>query len=227
MWSHLPEIARALPLTVCVTVAAALLAAGIALTAGALRLSPVLPLRLLSGAYIEFFRGTSLLVQIFWFFFVLPLFGLPLSPLQAGVAALALNLGAYGAEVVRGSLLAVPRSQVEAGIALNLTAWQRFRVILVPQALPLMLPQAGNLTISLLKATSLLSLVTISEITARAQAIRERTGDEQGVYLALLLCYFTLSLGIAAVVRGAERLATRHLSRTVRPAAGMPGENGL
>ena len=74
-------------------------------------------MRALATAYIEFFRGTSIFVQLFWAYFVLPLLGFPLSPLQAGVLALGLNVGAYGAEVVRGAILSMPREQYEACIA--------------------------------------------------------------------------------------------------------------
>ncbi len=207
------ELLPAVPITLWVTGASAVLATVLALGAGALRLSSSRAVRALSGAYVEVFRGTSALVQVFWFFFVLPLFGLSLTPDQAGIAALSLNIGAYGAEVVRGSILAVPRIQWEAAVALNMTAWQRLRRVVVPQALPLMIPQAGNLAVSLLKATSLLSLVTISELTSRAQAIRERTGNEAAVYGALLLMYFILSLGIGGVASGLERRASRHLPK--------------
>lgn len=222
VWQSMVELLPAVPITLWVTGVSAVLATLLALGAGALRLSPNRAVRALSGSYIEVFRGTSALVQIFWFFFVLPLFGLSLTPNQAGVAALSLNIGAYGAEVVRGSILAVPRIQWEGAIALNMTAWQRLRRVVIPQALPLMIPQAGNLAVALLKATSLLSLVTIVEMTSRAQAIRERTGDEAAVYGALLILYFILSLGVGGVASAFERRATRHLPhlrRERKPAA--------
>jgi len=223
-WASLVELLPAVPVTLRVTGVSAALATLLALGAGALRLSTHRGLRVLSGAYVEVFRGTSALVQIFWFFFVLPLFGLSLTPHQAGIAALSLNIGAYGAEVVRGSILAVPAIQVEAAIALNMTARQRLRRVVIPQALPLMIPQAGNLAVSLLKATSLLSLVTIVEMTSRAQAIRERTGDEAPVYGALLVVYFILSLVIGGVASGLERRASRHLPDLRRERKPVPME---
>ena len=109
--------------------------------------------------------------------------------------------------------MAVPRGQIEAGIALNLTAWQRYRLIVLPQAIPLMLPQAGNLLQSMIKATSLLSLVTIQELTSRAQAIRERTGDETGVYLALLGLYFVPTASVAVGMWLLERWRARRGGR--------------
>src|SRR5262245_41827711 len=91
----------------------------VAFPVGLARLSTVGPVRWLAGAYVEVFRGTSVLVQMFWFFFALPAFGVRLTPVAAGVLALGLNVGAYGAEIVRGAVKAVPRGQLEAATALN------------------------------------------------------------------------------------------------------------
>ena len=121
------------------------------------------------------FRGTSALVQLFWFYFVLPLFGVQLPAMLVGIVVLALNAGAYGAEVVRGAIRAVPPGQREAGVALNLTRGQIMRRIVVPQAIPAMLPPAGNLLIELLKNTALVSLITITDLTFRGQLLRSET----------------------------------------------------
>lgn len=209
------RLAPAIPLTVGVAVASGVLGAVVAIVAGAARLSPLRPVRLVAGLYVEVFRGTSAVVQVFWFYFVLPLLGVPLSGVQAGILALALNGGAYGAEVVRGSILAVPRGQVEAAIALNYPPAHRLLRIVLPQAWPLALPQAGNLAVSLLKATSLLSLVGTAEATSRAQTLRDG-GEEGVVYLALLLLYLSLSTVAGAVVWLLERRAGRHLTRPPR-----------
>jgi polar amino acid transport system permease protein len=103
-----PILLRGLDVTVRLTLTSAALAFVIAVVAGLGRLSPFAPIRFLAGAYVEVFRGTSVLVQMFWFFFALPLFGITLTPFVAGVAALALNIGAYGAEIVRGAIRSVP-----------------------------------------------------------------------------------------------------------------------
>ena len=109
--------------TVRLTVMGAAVALVFAFLAGLGRLSHHAAVRWLATAYIEFFRGTSIFVQLFWIYFVLPLTGVTLTPMQAGVRALGLNVGAYGAEVVRGAILSVPRDQYEATTALNLTRW--------------------------------------------------------------------------------------------------------
>ncbi len=98
------------------------------------------PLRWLAVAYIEVFRGTSALVQLFWLFFVLPHFGITLAPLNVAILTLGLNVGAYGAEVVRGAVSAVPRGQWEATVALNLTRMQALRRVVLPQAVVSMIP---------------------------------------------------------------------------------------
>lgn len=193
------------------TVMGAALASVFAFLAGLGRLSRHAWVRWLATVYIEFFRGTSIFVQLFWIYFVLPLTGIELTPLQAGVMALGLNVGAYGAEVVRGAILAVPKDQYEATTALNLTRRQRMRHVILPQALPLMLPTFGNNTIELLKATSVVSLISLSDMTFQAQVVRSQTGSTLIPFVAILLIYFALSLCIAGGVRWVERRVTRGL----------------
>src|SRR5262249_49072713 len=146
-----------------------------AFVAGLGRLSRFVAVRSLATAYIEFFRGTSVFVQLFWAYFVLPMAGLTLTPLQAGILALGLNVGAYGAEVVRGAVVAIGQEQKNACIALNLTRYQRMRHVILPQALPLMLPTFGNNAIELLKGTAVVSLISLGDMTFQAQVVRSQT----------------------------------------------------
>ncbi len=197
--------------TVRLTVMGAAVALVFAFLAGLGRLSHHAAVRWLATAYIEFFRGTSIFVQLFWIYFVLPLTGVTLTPMQAGVMALGLNVGAYGAEVVRGAILSVPRDQYEATTALNLTRWQRMRHVILPQALPLMLPTFGNNAIELLKATSVVSLISLSDMTFQAQVVRSQTGNTLIPFVTVLVIYFALSMTIAAAVGALERRVTRGL----------------
>ncbi len=197
--------------TVRLTVMGCALALVVAFIAGLGRIAPWAPVRWLATAYIEFFRGTSIFVQLFWIYFVLPLTGVALTPMQAGVLALGLNVGAYGAEVVRGAILAVPRDQYEATVALNLTGWQRLRHVILPQALPLMLPTFGNNAIELLKATAVVSLISLSDMTFQAQIVRSQTGNTILPFVTILVIYFALSLLIAAIMGRIERRVTRGL----------------
>ncbi len=198
-------------ITLEATVLSALVALAVSLVAGLARLSPWRWLRGLTMVYVEIFRGTSALVQLFYFFFVLPVVGIRLSPMAAGVLALGLNFGAYGSEVVRAAILNVPRGQREAAVALNMTPIQTLRRIILPQAFVAMLPPFGNLLIDLLKATSLLSLITIADLTFAGRKLVQSQGHITEVYTLLLLFYFIIALAVGRIMRLAERRATRGL----------------
>jgi len=130
--------------TIVLTILSALLAMAIALAAGLMRMSRNFFVRAGATVYIEIFRGTSLLVQLYWIFFVLPLFGITLEKFTAGFVAVGMNLGAYGAELVRGAILSVPKGQWEAAQAINMTPTKRMLRIILPQALLIMLPSCAR-----------------------------------------------------------------------------------
>lgn len=198
-------------MTVKLTLMGSVLALAMAFIAGLGRQSRLWLFRALATIYIEFFRGTSIFVQLFWAYFVLPLFGLSLTPLQAGVLALGLNVGAYGAEVVRGAILSIGREQYEACIALNFSRWQSMRYIVLPQAFVLMLPTFGNNAIELLKASAVVSLISLPDMTFQAQVVRAQTGSTLAPFLTILVLYFVLSSIISFGIRGLERRLTRGL----------------
>jgi polar amino acid transport system permease protein len=203
----LPAILRGLGITMQLTVGGAILALLVALVAGIARSSPYAIVRFISSIYVEIFRGSSVLVQMFWIFFVLPLppFEVELTALQAGILALGLNVGAYGAEVVRGAIQAIDRGQIEASIALNMSPGLMMRRVIIPQATVRMLPPFGNLLIELLKATSLASLITLSDITFQASALRQTVGRIPEVFGTLLILYFLLAYPLTLGVRWLER----------------------
>lgn len=210
-FGYLSLILQGAVVTVKLTLMGSAFALVMAFVAGLGRLAPVAPVRWLATIYIEFFRGTSVFVQLFWVYFVLPFAGITLSPLMAGVLALGLNVGAYGAEVVRGAVLSVPKDQYEACIAVNLTRWQRMWHVILPQALPLMLPTFGNNAIELLKGTAVVSLISLSDMTFQAQVVRSQTGSTLVPFVTILVLYFLMSLVISTAVRGLERRMTRGL----------------
>jgi polar amino acid transport system permease protein len=205
---YLQVLASGVGVTVEVTVFGIALTIVASFLGGLGRLSDSSWVRFVAGAYIEVFRGTSALVQLFWIFYALPLAGIQLTPMVAGIVALGLNVGAYGAEVVRAGILAVPRGQVEAGIALNLSRLDRFRFIVLRQSLPLMIGPFTNLFISLLKGTALVSLITLADLAFRSQLLREQTGRSSLVLGLTLLIYLVLSVVITIVMRGATRLVS-------------------
>ncbi|WP_349367836.1 ectoine/hydroxyectoine ABC transporter permease subunit EhuC [Salinarimonas sp.] len=197
--------------TAQLTVMGCALALVMAFIAGLGRLSRFAWARAIATAYIEFFRGTSVFVQLFWAYFVLPLLGVELTPLQAGVLALGLNVGAYGAEVVRGAVQSIGKEQREACVALNLTRFQALRWVVLPQAVVLMLPTFGNNAIELLKATAIVSLISISDMTFQAQVMRAQTGDTLVPFGTIMILYFLFALAIAGGIRALERRLTRGL----------------
>jgi polar amino acid transport system permease protein len=203
----LPTLLRGLSTTISLTFFGALLALVVAVVTGILRSSKNPILRGISGIYVEVFRGTSILVQLFWIYYVLPLepFNISISAFQAGVLALGLNVGAYGAEVVRGAIRAIPRGQIEAAIALNMTPGLMMRRVILPQALVRIMPPFGNLLIELLKATSLVSLITLADITFQALTLRQSVGRTTEVFFLLLVIYFLIAYPLTLGVRWLER----------------------
>lgn len=209
----LPELLRGAVITLQVTAGGMVVAVVAALAAGLARLYASAPWRWLATVYVELFRGTSALVQLFWLFFVLPHFGVTLEPMAVGIAALGLNVGAYGAEVVRGAIGSVGKGQWEAATALNLTRAQALRRIILPQAFVAMIPPWGNLFIELLKATSLVSLITLSDLAFKAQQLNQNTLRTAEVFGTVLLIYLAMSVLITLGMRALEKRAARGLRR--------------
>ncbi|UVK48236.1 ectoine/hydroxyectoine ABC transporter permease subunit EhuC (plasmid) [Mesorhizobium sp. AR07] len=191
--------------TVELTFLSCLLALILAMLSGIALTADQISVRAITRIYVEIFRGTSVFVQLFAAYFVLPFVGVSLSPLQSGVLALGLNGGAYGAEVVRAALNAVGRDQREATIALNLTRWQSLWWVILPQAVVFMLPSFGNLAIELMKGTAVASLITVSELTFQAQVVRGQTGDTAMPFLLILVIYLLIASALISFVRWLER----------------------
>ena len=208
--THLPRLIEGLRVTLQLTVGGALCALVLAMLAGLGRRSRRRWCRWPASVYVETFRGTSAMVQLFWFYFALPFFGVSLPALLTGVLVLGLNSGAYGAEVVRGAVNNVPNGQWEAGRALNLSERSILFRIVLPQALPMMLPPAGNLLIELMKNTALVSLITLSELTFTAQVQRAATLDTVPLFALTLLIYFVVAQVLVAGMRRLERSLTQH-----------------
>jgi polar amino acid transport system permease protein len=202
---YIPFFLGGIPVTLEVTFLAMAVAMPTAVILALGRMSPYALLRWPAGFMIEFFRGSSALVQLFWAFYVLPLFGLTLPPFLSGVLVLGVNAGAYMSEVVRAGLEAVPKGQHDAAVALGLPARHRFFRIILPQALPLMVPPFGNELITMLKFTALVSLVTIQDLSFRASLIGDTLGDNAAVFGLAIVVYFVLALILAGLVHLLER----------------------
>jgi polar amino acid transport system permease protein len=211
-WSgYIGLILEGAVVTLELTLAGSALALVMAFIAGLGRLSRVFAVRAIATTYIEFFRGTSIFVQLFWAYFVLPFIGISLTPFQAGVLALGLNVGAYAAEVVRGAIQSIGREQYETCIALNLSRWHAMRKVILPQALLVMLPTFGNNAIELLKATAVVSLISLTDMTFQAQVVRAQTGNTLIPFATIIILYFLMAVAISQSIRTLERRMARGL----------------
>jgi polar amino acid transport system permease protein len=205
----LPALAKGAWISLVVAVQAGALGLVIAVAVGALRERANPVMRFAIGLYVEFFRGTSAFIQIYWAYFALPMLGVRLSALEAGTAVLALNIGAYGTEIVRGALAAVPKGQREACHALGLSVWITYVKVLIPQALTRAILPFGNLMVDLLKGTALLSAITVTELTFAGRQAVSSIGHPFLIFGAVLMLYLIMAAPIAWGARAFDRRARR------------------
>lgn len=205
----LPLLLDGTLITVKVALLSAIVSLLLAACAGLGSISRYAIIRGIAKTYVELFRACSLLVLLFWVYFALPFLHIELPKLMAAVLAIGLNLGAYGAEIVRSSIAAVSKGQHEAGMALNLSGNKRMVRIILPQAAARMIPPFGNLMIELLKATSLVYFITLSDLTFEAMILRNNYYIwTPYIFGLLLLIYFGLSSCISVTFRLLERKLT-------------------
>ncbi len=209
----LPPILRGAIVTVQVSVWSWLLFLLLSLVAGIGRWQANKIIRGVAAVYVEVFRGTSLLVILFWLFFVMPEFGILMSPMLAGILGIGLNFGAYGSEVVRGAISSVPGGQREASIALNIKPWQRTIRIILPQAVAIMVPGMVNLTIEMIKATALVSAITLVDITYASVQQNQLHFRTLEIFAITLLLYYCFAQFVRFSGDALEERFTRHLSK--------------
>ncbi|MBD8079019.1 ectoine/hydroxyectoine ABC transporter permease subunit EhuC [Cellulosimicrobium arenosum] len=224
---RLPRLGEGVLVTLEMTIGGAILAMVVALALGFGSRTRTLWVRGPSRVIVEFFRGTSLVVQLFWLFYVLPVFGYELQAMAVGIVALGLNYGAYGAEVVRGSVNSVPRGQWEASTALNLGQFHRIRRVILPQAWALMIPMLANLLIQLLKGSALAYYIQLHDLNFFISQLRKATSDTIFSYSVGLIVYFViaylLTLGMNALeVHFKSRLGAGPTLREVLRVAPVP-----
>ena len=170
-WQILPELARAAVITIEATLLGFALAAVLGLVFAILRMSRNPWIANPITGFIEFVRGTPVLIQIFFMFYVLPQFGITMPALLTGVLALGLHYATYCSEVYRAGLDNIPRGQWEAATALNLTPYRTFRDVIIPQAIPPVAPALGNYFIAMFKETPLLSAIAVVELMQTAKIL--------------------------------------------------------
>lgn len=208
----IPKLMEGINITVTILIASAVFAYAMAFIAGLCRLSNNFILRKFTGFYVEVFRGTSLIVQLFWLYYALPIvFKIDLgNDFWVGAIAIGLNYGAYMSEIVRSSILAVAEGQSEAATALNMSSFQRMRLVIFPQAVRMMLPEFGNYLIQMLKATSLVSLIALTDILYVGDIMRgSNPFDAPLIYFILLIFYFILALPLIWITRKLEAISKK------------------
>ncbi|GAA3746192.1 polar amino acid transport system permease protein [Spinactinospora alkalitolerans] len=200
--------------TLAITIGGCALAFVIAMVVGIVGSTRSRVARAAATVYVEVFRGVAALVLMFWLFYGVPnVTPYLLDPVFAAILALGLNVGAYGAENVRGSIKAVPRAQYEATVALNMTWAQRMRLVILPQAWAQMLPTFGNLVIELMKGSAVVSLIAVSDLTFVAQQQRASSGQTLLAFLSALVMYFVIAQVLLVGMRYLERRANSRLGR--------------
>jgi polar amino acid transport system permease protein len=203
--SIVPELLRGLWVTVQITLAGTIIALLLGLLVAVIRFSRIPVVSRLFGFYVQFVRGTPLLIQAYCAFFILPMYGISFSPLVTGMVVIGINYSAYTAEVYRAGIEDVPQGQWEAASALNLPIRSTWTRIVLPQAVRSVIPVLGNYLIQMFKDSAVLSAITVFELLAHAQSI----GSDNFRYLEPLtiagLLFLLVSYPASQLVRRLER----------------------
>jgi polar amino acid transport system permease protein len=189
-------------------------AAAIALPLGIMRQSRNAVVRNIALCWVEFFRGISTVVQLFWLYFALPFFGISLGAETAAVIGLGLVHGAYGSEIIRGAMQAIGRDQWEAATALGFSRRTTLLSIILPQAFVAMLPPLGNSLVLLLKGTSIASIITVPELTFQSTLVVTRTLAVVPIFACVLFIYYAIAMAVTSAVRLVEHKFGRWRPRT-------------
>ncbi len=213
-----PLLLQGAPMTLLISLLGMAVAVALGLVLALIYLYAPQPLSWLARAYVELFRGTPLLIQLYLIFYGLPNVGIRLSPLTAAVIGLGLNYAAYEAENYRAGIQAIPRGQMEAALSLGMTRAQALRHVIVPQALRLVIPPVTNDFIALFKDSSIVSVITMVELTKVYGQLAATYYDYIGVGLLAAAIYFLMGLPFVRLARWAEkRLATdKRISTTAK-----------
>lgn len=206
IWDNIPILLQGAVITIQITVMAVGCGFFIGMIAALANLSRFKIVRLLVKCYVELFRGTPLLVQIFMIYFALPMvIGQSINPYVAAVTACSINSGAYVSEIFRAGIQSIDKGQMEASRSLGLTWAQTMRYIVMPQAFKAIIPPLGNEFIAMMKDTSLVSVIGFEELTRRGQLIIARTYGSFEIWTAVAIIYLIMTLSISQLVAFLER----------------------
>jgi cystine transport system permease protein len=212
-WTSLwPIVSGAITGTIPLALVSFVVGLVLALAVALMRLSKN---RLLSGiarVYISIIRGTPLLVQLFVIFYGLPTIGIKLDPWPSAIIAFSLNVGGYAAEVIRAAILSVPKGQWEAGYMLGMSPAKTLRRVILPQAARVSVPPLSNTFISLVKDTSLASLILVTELFRQAQRIAAFSQEFMLLYLEAALVYWIICMALSTVQNVLEKRLDRYVA---------------
>lgn len=213
VWSSFgPIIGGAISGTIPLTLASFAFGLLLALLVALLRLSPNKVLSAVARFYVSVIRGTPLLVQLFVIFYGLPSLGVKLDPWPSAIIAFSLNVGGYAAEIIRAAILSVPKGQWEAGHTIGMSGAQTLLRIILPQAARVSVPPLSNTFISLVKDTSLASLILVTELFKNAQQIAAFSQEFMVLYLEAALVYWVLCLALSTAQSALERRLDRYVA---------------
>lgn len=211
--SLLPLLKGALFNTIPLTLISFTLGLVLAVLTALARISNIKPLEILARIYVSAIRGTPLLVQLFIIFYGLPTIGIVIDPFPAAVIGFSLNVGAYASEIIRAAILSIPKGQWEAAYSLGMSYSQALRRIILPQASRVSVPPLSNTFISLVKDTSLASLILVSEMFRKAQEIASTNYEFLLLYTEAALIYWVICFGLSIVQGKIEQYLNRYIVR--------------
>ena len=213
MITFLPPLLKGAYLTIVISLLSFGLAIIIGLLVGIAHISRLLPLRILATPYVQFIRGTPLLLQLFFIYYVLPYAGIVLSPFTSAILGLTLNYSAYMAEVFRGGILAIPKGQWEAGLSTGMSRRLLLRRIILPQALRIVIPALGNFFVSIFKDSALVSVITMKDLMFSGQILAAATFKHIEIFAMVATIYFLISYPTAKLVEHVEKRLDVHRAR--------------
>jgi len=204
MVTFLPSLLQGALLTIAVSLLSFGLALVLGLATGLARISRLTVLRVVAACYIQFIRGTPLLLQLFFIYYVLPYVGIVLTPFVSGATGLTLNYAAYMAEVFRSGIQAIPKGQWEAGASVGMSRRLMLRRIILPQAVRIIVPSLGNFFVSIFKDSALVSVITMRDLMFSGQLLASATYKHFEIFTMVAVIYFMISYPTAKFVEWIE-----------------------
>ncbi len=204
MISFLPTLLAGARITITVSIVSYVLALIVGLAFGIARIIRFWPVRIIAAAYVQFIRGTPLLLQLFFIYYVLPYTGLVIAPFPSGVLGLTINYSAYMAEVFRSGIQAIPHGQWQAARSLGMSRRLLMRRIILPQAIRIVLPAIGNFFVSIFKDSALVSIIAMRDLMFRGELLASATFKYFEIFTMVAIIYFIISYPTAKLVEYIE-----------------------